>query len=43
METALLVVAVLLAISEGLSLIPQVRANGIFQMIYYFLKRAKAE
>lgn len=33
-----LVLAALLAISEALSLIPGIKSNGIFQMIYLFLK-----
>ena len=33
-----LVLAALLAISEVLSLIPGIKSNGIFQMIYLFLK-----
>lgn len=32
------VLAALLAISEALSLIPGIKSNGIFQMIYLFLK-----
>lgn len=33
-----IVLAALFAISEALSLIPGVKANGIFQIIYLFLK-----
>ena len=33
-----IVLAALLAISEALSLIPGVKANGFFQLIYLFLK-----
>ena len=38
MVIALAVVAALLAISEALSLIPSVKANGIFQVIVNGLK-----
>ena len=41
MEIALAVVGALLAVSEGLSLIPQVKANGIFQAIVNTLKTVK--
>ena len=41
MEIALAVVAALLAVSEGLSLIPQLKANGIFQAIVNTLKSVK--
>lgn len=41
MSIALAIVAALLAISEGLSLIPAVKANGIFQAIYNILKSIK--
>ena len=37
-ETILLIVAVLGGISEALSLIPSVRANGIFQLICNILR-----
>lgn len=33
-----IIVGALLAISEALSLIPQVRANGVFQMLWNILK-----
>lgn len=33
-----MILAALLAISEALSLIPGVKSNGIFQLIYFFLK-----
>lgn len=33
-ETALLIVSVLWGISEALALIPQVKANSVFQLIY---------
>lgn len=36
--TVAIIVAALLAVSEALSLIPAVRANGIFQMIWNLLK-----
>jgi len=32
------IVAACLAVSEALSLIPQVKANGVFQMIWNVLK-----
>ena len=38
MEHTIIVVAALLAISEALSLIPQVKSNGVFQVIYNLLK-----
>jgi len=31
----------LLAVSEALSLIPAVKSNGIFQLVYNFLKSSK--
>jgi len=36
--SVVVIVAALLAVSEALSLIPAVRANGIFQMIQNALK-----
>lgn len=39
-NTISIIVAALLAVSETLSFIPQVRANGIFQMIWNVLKVA---
>jgi hypothetical protein len=41
MLIALAVVSALLAISEGLSLIPSVKANGIFQALFNILKSIK--
>lgn len=41
MVIALAVVSALLAISEGLSMIPALKANGIFQAIYNILKSIK--
>ena len=38
MEHTIIVVTALLAISEALSLIPQVKSNGVFQVIYNLLK-----
>lgn len=35
-----MVLAVLLGLSESLALIPSIKANSIFQMIYNFLKSA---
>lgn len=40
-EKILLAVAVLGGISEALSLIPQIRANGVFQLVYNALKGLK--
>ena len=37
-EHTIIVVMALLAISEALSLIPQVKSNGVFQVIYNLLK-----
>jgi len=37
-EHTIIVVTALLAISEALSLIPQVKSNGVFQVIYNLLK-----
>jgi hypothetical protein len=39
--TLSLIFGVAWGISEALSLIPQVKANGIFQLIYNVLKRLK--
>lgn len=36
--TVVAVVSALLAISEGLALIPGVKSNSIFQMIYFTLR-----
>jgi len=36
--TVAVIIAALLAISEALSLIPAVKANGIFQVIWNILK-----
>lgn len=33
-----IIIAALLAVSEALSLIPQVKANGVFQMLWNVLK-----
>lgn len=41
MSIALAVVGALLAISEALSMIPAVKANGVFQAIYNILKSVK--
>jgi len=38
MESTITILAALLAISEALSLIPQVKSNGIFQVIHNLLK-----
>ncbi|MBA7474187.1 hypothetical protein ES707_09535 [subsurface metagenome] len=36
--TVAIIIAALLAVSEALALIPAVRANGIFQMLWNLLK-----
>lgn len=41
--TIMALVAALLAVSEVLSLIPQVKANGIFQAIWNILKMIAGE
>lgn len=41
MVIAIAVVSALLAISEGLSMIPSIKANGIFQAIYNTLVSIK--
>lgn len=41
MNDILLVIAVLGGISEALSLIPGIKANGVFQLIYNALKALK--
>jgi hypothetical protein len=41
MVLALAIVTSLLAISEGLSMIPSVKANGIFQAVQNILKSIK--
>jgi len=41
MEMALAVVSALLAVSEALSLIPSVKANGVFQGLFNMLGSAK--
>jgi len=38
-ETVTVISVALLAISEGLSLIPAVKSNGIFQLVYNLLKK----
>lgn len=38
-----IIIGALLAISEALSLIPQVRANGLFQVIWNVLKMVAGE
>jgi hypothetical protein len=40
-EKILLVVAVLGGISEALSLIPSIKANGVFQLVSNLLKNLK--
>lgn len=41
MDKMVMVIAVLGGISEALSLIPGIKANGIFQLIYNALKSIK--
>lgn len=41
MNNMLMVIAVLGGISEALSLIPAVKANGVFQLIFNALKALK--
>jgi hypothetical protein len=38
-DTFTIIVLVLFGISEALSLIPQVQANGVFQLIFNVLKK----
>ena len=38
MENAIIILAALLAVSEALSLIPQVKSNGVFQIVHNLLK-----
>jgi hypothetical protein len=38
-DTTMVVLGALFAVSEALSLIPAVKANGVFQFIYVLLKR----
>lgn len=38
MDTLTVIIAAALAVSEALSFIPQVKANGIFQTIWNLLK-----
>ena len=42
-EHQVLILSALLLVSEALSLIPAVKANGIFQFVYGLLKKKKAE
>jgi hypothetical protein len=37
-NTIMIIVSALLAVSEGLSLIPRVRSNGVFQMVVNVLR-----
>jgi len=43
LNTIMIIVSALLAISEGLSLIPRVKSNGIFQMIVNILRFVAAK
>ena len=38
MENAIIILAALLAVSEALSLIPQIKSNGVFQVVHNLLK-----
>jgi len=40
-NTIIVIITVALAISEGLSFIPAVKANGVFQAVYNLLKALK--
>lgn len=37
-ESSMIILGALLAVSEALSLIPQVKSNGIFQLIFNVIK-----
>jgi len=41
--TITLIIGALLAVSEALSLIPQVKANGLFQVLWRILKAVAGE
>lgn len=38
-QTIMIILGVLLALSEGLALIPGVQSNSIFQLVYGLLKK----
>jgi len=38
-DTTMIVLAALLAVSEALSLIPQVKANGVFQLVVNLIRK----
>lgn len=38
-ETLLIIAGALFAVSEALSLIPAVKANGVFQLVFGILKK----
>lgn len=40
-ENSVVLIGAALAVSEALSLIPSVKANGLFQLIFGWLKKAK--
>lgn len=40
-ENSVVLLGAALAVSEALSLIPAVKANGLFQLIFGWLKKAK--
>lgn len=39
--TIMIIVSALLAISEGLTLIPGIKSNGIFQLVFFILRTIK--
>jgi len=38
METIIGIIAALLAVSEGLALIPGLKSNSVFQIVFFILK-----
>ncbi len=42
-NTITIIIGALLAVSEALSLIPQVKANGLFQVLWRILKMIAGE
>lgn len=43
LNTITIIIGALLAVSEALSLIPQVKANGLFQVLWRILKMIAGE
>lgn len=39
MDDQTIIIAALFAVSEALSLIPSVRANGVFQLVYSLIRK----